>query len=169
MDEESSIVFREPVLADALSITRLVKRCPPLDVNSHYVALLLCRDFHGTCVVAERERELVGFLSAYRPPGRNDTIFVWQIAADPTKRSGGLASRMLDELIARDACAGVRFLEATITPSNAPSRKLFQSFARRHHTECSVSEGFPAELFGETGDHEPEELHRIGPFHSSRA
>lgn len=156
--------FREPTLTDSARITRLVQKCPPLDVNSHYLSLLLCRDFHATCVVAELDSQLAGFLSAYRPPERNDTVFVWQVAVDPQQRSAGVASRMLDELLARPACSQINWLEATVTPSNASSQKLFQSLAARLETQCNREDGFSAELFNEADPHEPEDLYRIGPF-----
>jgi L-2,4-diaminobutyric acid acetyltransferase len=106
---------------------------------------------------------VAGFLSAYRPPSQSDTIFVWQVAVDDRFRSRGMASRMLDSLLHRDACNGVRFLEATITPSNTSSQKLFLSLAKRLNTKCRTSGGFTADLFLEV-DHEPEELYRVGPF-----
>ena len=135
-----------------------------MDVNSHYLSLLLCRDFSATCVVAEWDSQLAGFLSAYLPPGRNDTVFVWQVAVDPQRRGAGIASRMLDALLARPACKEVRRLETTITPSNASSQKLFRALAARLETDCLRGEGFAAELFAGDDEHEPEELYRIGPF-----
>jgi len=156
--------FREPSLADAVRITQLVRQCPPLDVNSHYLYLLLCRDFQATCVVVESESGLAGFLSAFIPPQRNDTIFIWQVAVDSQQRGAGIASRMLNTLLARSICDEVRWLETNITPSNSSSQKLFRSLAARLQTECLRSEGFPAELFEGAGEHEPEDLYRIGPF-----
>lgn len=164
MEEVPPLVFREPRLADAAAITRLVRRCPPLDVNSHYVSLLLCRDFHATCVVADCDSAVVGFLSAYRPPPRHDTVFVWQVAVDGQLRSRGVASRMLEALLRRNACSDVNYLEATVTPSNTSSQSLFRSLAKRLNTECRTSCGFSAELFSGPEEHEPEELYRIGPF-----
>jgi len=164
MDEEPPLLFREPQLGDATVVSHLVRRCPPLDVNSHYVTLLLCRDFHRTCVLVECDADVVGFLSAYCPPDRTDTVFVWQVAVDDRMRSRRLASRMLDELLSREACAEVHYLEANVTPSNAASQKLFRSLAKRLNTDCRTSTGFPAELFAGAEEHEPEDLYRIGPF-----
>lgn len=164
MDEDPPLIFREPSLADAVAITQLVSRCPPLDVNSHYVSLLLCRDFHATCVVAECDSTIVGFLSAYRPPVRRDTVFVWQVAVDGILRSRGVASRMLDALLSRNVCSDVKYLEATVTPSNTSSRNLFRSLAKRLDAKCRTSSGFSQEMFGGAQEHEPEELFRIGPF-----
>lgn len=164
MDTANQLIFREPELEDAVAIANLVKNCPPLDVNSTYVSLLLCRDFFDTCVVVEKDSRILGFLSAYRPPHRDKTIFIWQAAVDSSLRSQGIASRMLDELLSREALADVNYLETTITPSNQSSQKLFRSLAKRLNTECRSGEGFSADLFGEATEHEAEDLYRLGPF-----
>jgi len=113
--------------------------------------------------VAEHAGEPVGFVTGFRPPRRPEVIFVWQVAVDASMRGHGLASRMLDALVRLDDCDGVRYLETTVTPTNAPSRALFASFARSLDAEHRVSPYFGEDLFPD-GGHEPEELHRIGPF-----
>lgn len=164
MNKTHQLIFREPDLGDGLGISNLIRSCPPLDVNSNYLSLLLCRDFHETCVIAELDSQILGFLSAYRPPQRENTIFIWQAAVDRSLRSCGVASRMLDTLLSREALSDVNYLETTITPSNQSSQKLFRSLAKRLNTECRTSNGFSWELFGEAEEHEPEELYQIGPF-----
>ncbi|MFH1303060.1 MAG: diaminobutyrate acetyltransferase [Planctomycetota bacterium] len=164
MHQASQLIFREPQLTDALGITDLIQSCPPLDVNSNYLSLLLCRDFHDTCVIAELNSKVVGFLSAYYPPQRANTIFIWQAAVDSSLRSCGVASRMLDALLSRQVDRDVNYLETTITPSNQSSQKLFRSLAKRLKTECRTSGGFSSELFGEAKAHETEELYQLGPF-----
>lgn len=159
-----SITLREPSPADAPGITNLVRNCKPLDVNSHYAYLLLCHHFPKTCVVAVSGSKVVGFLSAYHPPERPDVIFVWQVAVSAGARGQGLAGRMLDELLQRKACAGVSFLETTISPSNQASQALFRKLAERLETGCETSELFSEELFAGVENHEPEVLFRIGPF-----
>lgn len=158
--------LRRPTPSDAARITRLIEACRPLDVNSTYAYLLLCHHFAETCVVAERDGEITGFLSAYLPPGRNDTVFVWQVAVAKSARGQGLAAALIDELLGRKACASVRFLEATISPSNRASQGLFQRLATRHGTDCRVSELFPTAIFDDVSGHEAEDLYRIGPFTS---
>lgn len=134
-----------------------------LDRNSTYLYLLLCRDFVDTCILAERGETLAGFITGYRPPAQNDTIFVWQVGVLPEARGAGVASRMLDNLLLSDGCRGVRFMETTVTPSNTASRAMFESLARRLGAKIEESAGFEAELFSEEG-HEAERRLRIGPF-----
>ena len=159
-----TIVLRSPEKADGLEVYRLVDRCKPLDLNSCYAYLLLCTHFSDTCVLAEMDGGAVGFVSAYVPPERPDTVFVWQVAVDAKARGQGLAGRMLDELLARETCRGVTWLETTISPSNIPSQRLFRSWAERRGADCRDDETlFDEAAFGAEG-HEAEVLFRIGPL-----
>jgi len=120
-----------PSADDGTLVHRLIDRCPPLEPNSLYCNLLQCTHFADTCVIARQGGEAVGFLSAYLPPTRPDAVFVWQVAVGPQARKQGLGGAMLMELLARPACARVRYLLSTITESNQPSWSLFEALARR--------------------------------------
>ncbi len=158
----TAVSFRPPRPPDGRHVSALVRACPPLDVNSTYAYLLVCSHFAGTSVVAERGGDLIGFVSAYRRPDDPEVIFVWQVAVAAAARGQGLASRMLDEILARPGCCGVRHLETTITPSNGPSWRLFRALARGRGARCDRAAGFDREALG--GDHEDEQLVRIGPL-----
>lgn len=123
--------LRKPTKADGSEVWALIGRCAPLDENSMYMNLVQCDHFADTCVVAEHDGQVVGWISAHLPPGREDTIFVWQVAVCETMRGVGLGGRMLGALIERPACAKVAQMETTITRDNAASWALFRGFARR--------------------------------------
>lgn len=144
---------------------RLVAAAGTLDLNSPYAYLLVCTHFAATSIVAERPdgTGLFGFASAYRLPDDPDVLFVWQVAVDPGRRGAGLGGRLLNALLARPANRGARWLEATVTPSNLPSARLFRSFARSVGAGCRAIGTHPAELFP-GGDHEVEVHYRIGPL-----
>lgn len=156
--------FRTPAVDDGTAMLELVQASGTLEANSAYSYVMLADRFPETCVVAEREGESVGFVSAFISPEREDTVFVWQIGVAQSERGRGLARRMLQELLRRPACQGVRFLEATVTPSNKASAALFRSLARELGAQCRRERGFEEDCFPEEGDHEPERLFRIGPF-----
>lgn len=160
-------MLRIPRLEDAPGIWNLVCSCKPLDLNSRYAYLLLCHHFADTCVVAEGDSRLLGFLSAYRPPPTPDVIFVWQVAVHADARGQGLGKRMLEELLRRSACEGVSGLETTVTPSNTASLALFRSLAKRLDTTISKAGLFPEEVFGADA-HEEEILYRVGPFNREK-
>ncbi|MFC4768905.1 diaminobutyrate acetyltransferase [Effusibacillus consociatus] len=155
--------MREPRKEDGGQIWELVRETGVLDLNSPYAYLMLCKFFSSTCVVAEERNQIVGFVSAFRPPTSDDTIFVWQIGVSESHRGSGLGMALLKELISRDACAGIRYLEATVSPSNLPSQSLFRSLSREFATDCEVVECFPAHLFPGR-NHQAEMTFRVGPF-----
>lgn len=159
---ESAVIFRKPISADGKRMWQLVHDAGTLEANTAYCYVLLCDHFADTCLLAETDGRLDGFIAAYRPPGHEDTVFVWQIGVAPHARGQGLARRMLHELIARPELPGLRFVEATVAPDNAASEALFRSFARSIDVECAESDKYPSALF--PAAHEPENLFRIGPF-----
>jgi len=160
---DGEIRFRRPTVEDGRALWRLVVDAGSLDRNAGYTYLLLCRDFAETCIVAAKGDAIVGFVTGYRPPAERDVLFVWQVCVSQEARGRGLASALLDGLLVSEGCRGVRFLETTVTPSNAPSRAMFNALARRLGAEIDESPGFDEGLFPEDG-HEPERRFRIGPF-----
>lgn len=159
----SKFLLREPGIADGAALFRLVRACPPLDLNSLYAYLLLCAHHARSCVLAEGPGGIAGFVSAYCPPGKPDTVFVWQVAVAPAARGQGLALHMLEHLLARPALAGCRRLETTVTPSNAASRRVFETLATHLNARCAERTFFSKEDFQDP-HHEPEMLICIGPW-----
>jgi L-2,4-diaminobutyric acid acetyltransferase len=92
-------------------------------------------------------------------------VFVWQIGVDESARGRGVGSGLLSRLVEQPACTDVAYLEATVTPSNEPSRRLFLGFARKRGATPHISDGYPSALFPDDA-HEPEQLFRIGPLRS---
>ncbi|WP_238701344.1 diaminobutyrate acetyltransferase [Mariprofundus erugo] len=155
--------FRAPVAVDGPAMYALVERCPPLDLNSRYCYLILCDHFASTCVVAEQDREVLAFVTGYIPPDRRDTLFVWQVAVDHRLRGQGVAGKMLRSLLERRGLKRIRYVEATVNPSNDASRALFRALARESNCHFDESLLFDAALFG-AGSHEQENLVRVGPL-----
>jgi len=157
------LALREPVANDGPAIYELVERSKPLDINSRYCYLILCEHFSSTCVVAEHESEVLACMTAYVPPARPDTLFVWQIAVHEDVRGQGVAKRLLADVLARPALQQIRFVEATVNPSNDASRGIFRSLGRQYATRVDESLLFATDLLGDD-DHEQENLIRVGPF-----
>lgn len=165
---QSMIVCEKPTASDGADVWGLIKDTGVLDLNSAYSYIMLCDYFAETVVVARNVNEtskqsVVGFVSAYIPSDRPDTLFVWQIAVQTSYRGYGLGTKMLMELLSREYSRDIRYIEATISPSNEASRRLFTRIADRLNTDIHSSAGYPREWFP-GGDHEEELLYRIGPF-----
>ncbi|MDN5865321.1 MAG: diaminobutyrate acetyltransferase [Gammaproteobacteria bacterium] len=159
---ESPIHLRSPEARDGKTVWELVRAGGTLEANTPYCYLLLCSHFAENCIVAEKRGEIVGFIMAYRPPSDPEAVFVWQVGVAPAGRGQGLATKMLDRLIAQPGNFDARFLIATVDPDNAPSNKLFAAFARGQGATLETETGYGPELF--PPGHAPEPLLRIGPL-----
>ncbi|MGB6009105.1 MAG: diaminobutyrate acetyltransferase [Castellaniella sp.] len=155
--------MRPPRRADGPALHALVAHCPPLDLNSVYLYLLLTEHFSQTCIVAEDDRGVLGMVSAYLPPGRDDVLFVWQVAVHSRARGLGLGLRMLRQLLRRPGTRPVRWVETTVGPGNQASRRLFARLASQMGAPVHESALFEAALFGADA-HAAEPLLRIGPL-----
>lgn len=160
---QTPLYIRRPNPDDGWGIYELVKSCPPLDVNSAYAYLLLATQFRDSCAVAANEDgEIVGFVSGYVKSNAPDTYFLWQVAVGEKARGTGLARRLVEAVMSRPELAEVRHLETTITPDNEASWGLFTRLADRWQAPLNSREYFSTDQLG--GEHDPENLVRIGPF-----
>ncbi|MBE0495015.1 MAG: diaminobutyrate acetyltransferase [Campylobacterales bacterium] len=162
MQEEHTLEFRNPKLSDSPQLFSLVTRSKPLDVNSRYVYMLVASHFQTTSIVATQGEKVVGFVSGYTLPQSPQTLFVWQVAVDESTRGRGLAVQMIEHLLTQ--LPMVRQIHTTITPSNVPSRRLFERIAAKLDAPIRSERGFECTLFGEDA-HEEELLYVIGPLH----
>lgn len=160
--QTDDIIYRAATATDGGEMWKFVEAAGVLEQNPSYAYILLCQHFGDTCLVAERGGEMVGFVLAYIPPRQPDTVFVWQVGVSKVVRGKGVGMRLLRHLMALPACRNVKYLEASVTPSNTPSQNLFRAFAKRSNTECRKLPFFPSEFFPEP--HESEHLYRVGPI-----
>ncbi|SEN43783.1 diaminobutyrate acetyltransferase [Mesobacillus persicus] len=163
LDKLTSYSYRIPDKEDGAKMWELIKSTSNMDLNSAYSYLLLSHYFSDTCVIAEDEDQIIGFVSAFRPPANPDTVFVWQVAVNSDYRGKGIGNKLLNELLDREACEDVQYLEATVSPSNVPSQSLFKGLAKKMDCPCEISDCFTEEMFPEPG-HEAEQTYRVGPF-----
>jgi L-2,4-diaminobutyric acid acetyltransferase len=157
----SDILTRKPEAEDGFALHQLIAASPPLDLNSIYSYYLLSDHFRDSCVVAEYQGQLAGFLSAYFIPSRPDTLFIWQVVVASSQRGRGVASRMVDALLAQLDTRRLHAIEGTVNPSNRASRALFERLARKWGSTLQESTFLEATAFGPGGGHESEILLRI--------
>ncbi|MCB2181902.1 MAG: diaminobutyrate acetyltransferase [Desulfobulbaceae bacterium] len=159
MDDQ--MIFRPSTSRDALAMHSLARDSQVLSVNSTYYYALMARHFQATCMVAESEGRVCGYVIGYCPPDQPDTLFVWQVGVAKPCQGKGLGKKLLIALI---KARNPDFLEATIAPDNQPSINLFRSVARHFNVGCIFSETsyFSQEDLGT--DEKAEHLMKIGPF-----
>ncbi|WP_242464711.1 diaminobutyrate acetyltransferase [Halorhodospira abdelmalekii] len=161
-EHTDGLVLRPPTLADGAAIHHLVQRTGVLDVNSCYLYLLLCQEFADTCIVAEEDQHLVGFVTGLRPPKRPYSLFLWQVGVDPNAQGRGLGKRLVRAFLEAPGMGDVTTLETTISPSNEASQRLFHAIAGEYGATISKSPYFLEDHF--PAGHEAEELYRIAPL-----
>ncbi len=163
--DADGVAVRTAIFNEGALLWELARDAGGIDLNSPYAYMMQCRNFHETCVVAEVFGTPAGFVTAHRVPKRPHVLFVWQVAVLPEFRGLRIAHRMLDGLVDRPACLGVRKLEATVTPSNTASEALFSAFAKARGAELEIRPGFVAADFPEDERQEKERLFTIQPIH----
>lgn len=153
--------FRHPNLNDGMAIHKLIAESPPLDLNSSYLYFLQASHFAETCMVAEYQNEIVGFISGYLRPDRADSLFIWQVAVAAPLRGQGLAQKMLSSLANKvSQQSEVKSICCTISPSNKASQGLFYRFAEKNSLMVDVEDFIDEQLFGNS-DHEAEQLYTL--------
>ncbi|WP_028021470.1 diaminobutyrate acetyltransferase [Enterovibrio calviensis] len=158
--EQDEWMFRVPRIDDGIKIHSLIASCPPLDENSSYCNFLQSSHFNKTCIVAEHDGKVAGFISAYLKPDAPSELFVWQVAVSPDMRGKGLAYRMLQGLLKRKHLQHVVAVETTITRSNEGSWNLFRKLEAANGKKGEVSV-FLDEAQHFKGRHDTEFLFRI--------
>lgn len=161
-DIQNDISFRSPRIEDGIAIYKLIKQSPPLDLNSSYLYFLQATHFADTCLVAEKEGEIVGFVSAYFRPDEDDSLFIWQIAVSEKARGHGLGKQLIYHLIRNQSSRPiVRDVCCTISPSNKASQNLFKSFAEQHGLIIEKTPFLESHHFGSNAEdsHEAEDLY----------
>lgn len=159
-----NITFREPTPDDGSGIFNLVKASKVLDVNSSYSYLMWGKFFSETSIVAVQDDDIVGFISGFLQPSSPDTLFIWQVVVDQSQRGKGMATALLMNLISRlDDQQEIRYVEATVTPTNRPSNSLFKGLAKKLGTSYELYECFSEDQFPDPS-HEAEMAYKIGPI-----
>ncbi len=158
-NDSKTLSFRKPNLSDGYAIYQLIKSSPPLDLNSSYLYFLQASHFADTCIVAEQNGQMIGFLSGYLQPDKTQALFVWQVAVAENQRGRGLGKAMLLALLKNQPNdSAVTELTCTISPSNKASQSLFNSFAKTHGLLLQTAPFINEADFGEE-IHEAEDLY----------
>ncbi|WP_352487544.1 diaminobutyrate acetyltransferase [Mesorhizobium sp. M0051] len=161
--QSERVTFREPACSHAADVWALIALCPQLDRNSLYCELLHCTHFADTCTVAERVGEVVGWLSAYRPPSEPSTLFVWQIAVHPAVRNTGVGKGLIVSALNRPCNKSVTHIKATVALTNKASNFLFATLAQELDVPIRQAPWFDRDAHFK-GRYESEHMIAIGPI-----
>ena len=132
----NNLCFRMPNATNGTEIWNLIQKCKPLDQNSMYCNLVQADHFRDTCVVAELNGKIVGWISGHIIPQKNE-MFIWQVAVCDDARGLGVGKKMLSELLQRKVTQHISKIQTTITKDNLASWGLFKSFSSKLEAELS--------------------------------
>ncbi len=155
-----NFTMHAPEKRDAAEIYAMLHPYKPyVGTSPLYTYLLVCEHFNETSLVAKTEDgEIVGFISAYSPPKRLNTLFLWEIAVKKGFHGNNLYIRMVREIYKRNT---PQYIEATVNPSNISSIKRLIQLSKIFKCTYTTQTLFPSDCFGSL-DHEDEVLYRIG-------
>lgn len=159
----TEITCRTPSIEDGAEIWKMVDETAALDDNSAYAYFMACRNFSATSVVAEDGDDLAGMVTAYPLPDDPQTLFVWQVNVRDKYQGKGVSVQMLKELMKREDCQSVRYIETTVAPGNDASEAMFRRIAASLNADINIKEVYGDELFPD-GEHKIERLFVIGPI-----
>ncbi|WP_158736456.1 diaminobutyrate acetyltransferase [Alteribacillus sp. YIM 98480] len=159
--------FRHPNINDGKKVWELVREIDVLDLNSSYYYLILCEYFSNTCMIAENEGEIVGFVSGFRHPEHHDILFVWQVAVAESERGEGLATTLIQKLLKSDECSDIKAIQTTISPSNKASLALFRKLSEQLGANMVKTLRFSPDAFP-GNEHEAEQTYEISPILRNR-
>lgn len=158
----TTIDIRSPNRFEGADMWALVRDSKNLDLNSSYFYVAMSHYFSDSCKVAfdTENNRLIGLVIGFRAPNDKETLFIWQVAVDERYRGQSIAMRLLEEVAINKE---IRYVEATIAPSNLSSIRLFEKWSVAKGTTLIKSDGFGLNCFPNQ-QHEKEELYRIGPL-----
>jgi ribosomal-protein-alanine N-acetyltransferase len=112
---------------DLEKINELERNCFPNSPALPMVALVQYFDlFQKTFVVAEAMETVVGFAIAGTCSMNSQSAWILDAAVRSEYRKLGIASAMLEELVDRLKQGGVLNVKATVSPTNAGSRRMLE-------------------------------------------
>ncbi|HMQ10331.1 MAG TPA: diaminobutyrate acetyltransferase [Oligoflexia bacterium] len=157
-----NFIFRKPKKSDAQEIHAMLQPYKPyVGTSPVYTYLLICEHFDDTSIVVTSESdEIVGFISAYQPPKKQNTLFLWEVAVKKGYHGNNLNKKMIEKLFNR---INPNYIEATVNPSNQTFIKRLKQLSKNFACELSQKVLFASDHFG-TQNHEDEVLFRMGPI-----
>ena len=125
--------------SDTPKIQKLIKK--HLDMNEDWVYKgepwyywTLSNLFSDTCLVAEKDSKLVGFVAAYKDQVTNKEIFIEDILIDYDLRRNKLGTKLVSKLIQIAKTNNCRSVWGTIDPKNKISLDFFKSQGFENNT-----------------------------------
>lgn len=109
-----------------LKVYDFVSHCKPLENYAEHFYKIMFRYFGNSCLVAEFNDKIVGFVMGFRSQVDNEKFFLWQIGVFSYHRGQEIGKMLLDEFEKAGKNLGCKRVEVTVDPNNPASQKLFE-------------------------------------------
>ena len=163
--KNSAIKITHPRKEDGISVAELIKRCPPLDLNSTYHYLIQSHYFSKTCSIAFDNKKVVAFVSGFINSSKNNSLFIWQVAIDENYRGKELGIELIEFILNQNK--NLDSIETTVTETNLASRRMFEKFCEKYQIKLSEQTLFNKEQ-DFSNEHDSEILLKIGPLNKGK-
>lgn len=124
---KQELMIRQVQPEDAALLRELARRCPPLDVHTHYTYWVIARYFGKNSFIAEQDGRGAAYITSVE---NNDTLLIWQIGITEALRGRGLSFELIDRVVTAARQAG-KSVQVTIDRQNLPSNGAFRSYCRK--------------------------------------
>ena len=120
------INIRNPKESEFEKIYNFVSRCKPLESYGDHFYRIMLRYFNNTCLIAEEENNILGFILGVISQTDPKSYFLWQIGVNPEVQGQGIGRKMLEHIEIELKRKNINRIELTIDPENKASQKLFE-------------------------------------------
>jgi L-2,4-diaminobutyric acid acetyltransferase len=139
------IIIRKVREDEFLKVYNFVSHCKPLENYAEHFYKIMFRYFGNSCLVAEFNDEIVGFVMGFRSRVNNKTFFLWQIGVFSYYRGKEIGRILLEEFEKVAKKLGCKRIELTVDPNNLASQKLFE---KTGYLNISSKEGATVKVAG---------------------
>jgi len=129
------------------SVYNFVSSCKPLESYPEHFYKIMLRYFGNSCIIAEFNGEIVGFVMGFTSQVDDKKLFLWQIGVANLLRGNEIAKMLLEKFEKVAKKLGCKRIEVTVDPENIPSQKLFEKMG---YLNVSAKEGETVEVMGNT-------------------
>lgn len=114
----------------------------------NYIYWMLGRYFPSTCLVAEEDGRVLGYIGALLSPEKQ-TLFVWQIAVKSDERGRQIGRKLLENVIMAAKNMGITQLEFAINDENIICRRMVEKLVQDLESTITEKEKYKDEGFCE--------------------
>lgn len=116
---------------------------------NHYIYWMLGKYFSSTCLVAEEQDQILGYIGAL-VSAEKQKVFVWQIAVKSNERGRHIGRKLLENVVLATKKMGIEQLEIAINEENHSCRHMVEKLVQDLGGTIAEKDRYKDEGFCET-------------------